>query len=75
VMDLSLVSTENLITEILERVDHGIVSLMRTNCGGDETNVYTRHWTGNSHTCCGLADDVKDRILSEFREGEVIEEE
>jgi len=64
--DLSLVTTANLILELLERFEHGVIVLMRENRNGEGGHLYIRRHKGNSHTCVGLCQDVSDCILQCF---------
>ena len=64
--EIDLVPTERLIAELLSRCNHGIIALMQTQIGGPDTSKHLRSWTGNTHTCLGLAADISRRILEEF---------
>lgn len=68
-MNLELVSTDDLLKELLARCDHGAVTMMLTNRLGNERHIYIREWIGNSHTCAGLCADLNETILRTFREG------
>ncbi len=67
-MSLELVSTDELIAELLNRCDHGAIGLMRVEEHGTESHSYYRKWKGNSHTCIGLLRDVEVTILEALHE-------
>ena len=68
--DVSLIPTDDLITELLNRHDHAVFMGMKIfeqatkEKGGNVVNV--RRWYGNSYTCCGLCDSLKRTILNEY---------
>lgn len=69
-MNMELITTEQLVKELLSRCDHGALILMRCGEAGHKDSTYTRRWNGNTHTCMGLCDDLRDTILQEFRKVE-----
>lgn len=71
--DLELVSTDDLLDEIMKRFDH-VVFIGRKD-GAEEPNVYHRRWAGDYHTCIGLSHDMQDRILSDLIEIEEDEDD
>ena len=78
-MELSLISNEALIEELLNRFDHAIFSgikildSMDNEC--DTTRVEnTQQWTGNPYTCVGMCTGLSNDILEEYKE-EVYEED
>jgi hypothetical protein len=62
--DLRLVQTADLVTELLSRCDHGIISVLLL----DTPDVcrYKRWWKGNSATCMGLAHKAGGDALAEW---------
>ena len=65
--DLELVSTDDLLEELLSRVDHGIFSALQTGTHGGNNHTYIGRWTGNTHTCIGLGADLNRRMLDDIR--------
>lgn len=63
--DLSLVSIDNIITELSNRYEHFIFSGMQTGIGGKDKILTTRKWGGNSATCVGLASMLAGVISSD----------
>ena len=64
--DLELVSTDDLIAELLRRMDHAVFSGLRVtveNEDGTSDNNAVHAWTGCSVTCAGLAGEAQFRIL------------
>jgi hypothetical protein len=65
--DLSMVAIEDLIDEMLSRVDHGVVSLYREMSDQGDFGIL-RRWDGNLMTCvglsCGLATAIDRHIES-----------
>jgi len=74
-VDLELVATDDLIDEVLRRVDHGIVGLLQAGTHGEDTFTCLRRWTGNSHACMGLATDTNYAIMTFLRECEEPDDE
>lgn len=76
--NLELVSTDDLVSEILKRHDHGAFVGMRT-LSGEEGQIgqlqIVRRWKGNSHCCAGLCDDIKQDILGDCKARQVTEED
>lgn len=71
--DLSLVSTDHLMTAVLHRFDHAVVVGLLTTSEKRGEHKYVRRWRGNSHTCAGLCFDVAGVIIADcgvMREGE-----
>lgn len=62
--DLELASTDALVEELLNRFEHGVVSVMR--CPVDDEVQALCWWRGNSHACAGLAQDAAGKVLREF---------
>jgi len=65
--DLSLVPTDDLMSEVLSRFDHAAFIGMACNytSGKDGSlHYYSRRWVGNSHTCVGLLTDLQSVILA-----------
>lgn len=63
---LEFVTTEDLIEEILNRCDHGLITTVQIR-SDDEVMIY-RRWVGNSHTIVGLATDAQAMILAAYHE-------
>jgi hypothetical protein len=64
-MDLSLVTSEVLIAELLSRFDHGVVTLRQSR---RETHDFSEQlvihqWIGDEFMCIGLLENVKLAIL------------
>lgn len=68
-MTLEFFPTEQLLDEIFRRYDFNCFIGMKI-LTDKEDNEYKRKWKGNTHTCCGLCDDLKEKMLQNFREGE-----
>lgn len=64
--DLTLVSTHELVDELLRRVDHGVITTVKILT--EQQMVVTRRWVGNSHTVVGLAADAQRCILDAHHE-------
>jgi hypothetical protein len=63
--DLSFVSLDDLIKEVLKRSDHGVIRLIIVRSEDDHEHVLS--WRGNSHVIMGLCVDVQGAVLDEFR--------
>lgn len=64
--ELELFTTEELITEVLNRMDHGIFAGMIVTASNEDGtgDNYAQHlWKGCSLTCAGLASEIQHRIL------------
>lgn len=66
-MNLELVTSRDLIRELLKRFDHGVVAVMRVGTHGPGSRAYERVWKGNSHTAAGLCADLTAEILHAMR--------
>ena len=64
-VDLSLVSTVDLLTELLARADHGIVALLHDDIADCRL---LRQWKGNHLTSGGLASSISDAIIQDYNE-------
>ncbi len=62
--DLALVSTDDLMDELLNRSDHGVITLMHVQ--SDQQVAIKRKWKGNTHTIVGLAVDLQRCALADF---------
>jgi hypothetical protein len=62
---LELATLEELMTELLNRCDHGCIALLIEQ-DAEEALVY-RKWSGNAHTIMGLAQDASSRVLENYR--------
>jgi hypothetical protein len=60
--DLSFASIDELITELMSRIDAGIV-MLRTDTTQDDTSGDSA-FKGDPFMCMGLADFIKDKILA-----------
>ncbi len=67
-VDLSLVSTDDLMTELLSRADHGVVALYHVLTDNDDYGEcrMLRRWKGNSLVCAGLATAVSVAALQGY---------
>lgn len=66
-IDLSLVSTDDLTAELAGRFDHFAFIGMQTKITAN-THGYYRRWAGNSHTVTGLLFDLQTEVIKAFRE-------
>ena len=65
-MDLSLVSTDELLGEVMKRYDAaGFVGLMK-DVKGEDTSSTHRFWEGDEHTVIGLCADLQYALLTDF---------
>ena len=71
--DLTLVTTEAILNELMSRCDHGIASLMFIRRQDEETGEgdcnITRFWKGNNYTCAGLAQQMSYIVLPKDSRG------
>ena len=67
--DLSLISTDKLIEELLSRHEHAIFIGMKI--PKDNEVILIRRWKGNTHTCMGLSMDLAHCVLSHFSGTEI----
>jgi hypothetical protein len=65
--NLEFIPTDELMEEILKRMDHGVIGLIKIK-DGDNTQQIARRWKGNSHTCCGLCANLSSTILRDLEE-------
>lgn len=63
---LSLVTTQQLLTELCGRFDHVIVCGVKVT--GPEDMQLLRKWRGNGITALGLSKFIEDRILEDIYE-------
>lgn len=63
---LEAATIDELTHELLIRFEHGIFIGMQ-NPDGDDLRIL-RRWTGNSHTCVGLAWDMSHTIAQDCQE-------
>ena len=62
--DLDLVPIEMLREAILKRAVHGVIAVVVRDTDVHGEHFFTmRSWTGNLHTCAGLAADVQAAVL------------
>lgn len=71
--DLEIATTDELLEELLSRVDHGLVVLKRVMT--DELQHDIRRWKGNSHTVAGMALHAQIAVLDELEESYEEEDE
>jgi hypothetical protein len=64
-MDISLVTTQDLLAELLSRFDVGVVSLIQHRREEDDfSEQYVVHqWVGHELVCLGLVEQIKLHIL------------
>ena len=65
--DLELVSTDDLLDELIARMGHCVFAGLQAGTHGGDNHTYWGRWDGNSHTCVGLAMDLNQSILDELR--------
>lgn len=69
--DLSFVDTDELIEEVLSRLDHGAVVGLKVLTGDDDgkgRHGVIRQWKGNTHTVVGLLGDLQVAALDCYYE-------
>ena len=66
--ELSLISTDDLIAELLNRHDHAIFMGLKNPRQDEVTTV--RRWKGNSITCSGLCNSLSRSALNDFTDRE-----
>ncbi len=71
-MSLEFITTDDLMLELLNRCDHGVISLSFNRVENDEESIshIERQWIGNSHVCFGLLTHIQDDIMKELSERE-----
>lgn len=73
-MDLSLVPTDDLLKEFINRFDHAVfmgIRLANDVTSKEECGIYScREWVGNSYTCVGLCASLSRNILNRYDEKE-----
>lgn len=63
-VDLSLISTPELVNELLSRFDHVIIAGMNVfSYQGNVPMMVSTWYNGNSHTCAGLALEASSTVL------------
>lgn len=67
-MDLSLIPTEALLTELLRRVDHGAFVWMKVGEDGPGVTTVARRSVGNSHTVVGLLLDAAWTVVKDVHD-------
>lgn len=68
-LDLELVPTDDLVQELANRTDHGLICLFREGELGPEHHSVIRHWWGIHHLAIGLAQEMKYIILEDLQDG------
>jgi 5'-deoxynucleotidase YfbR-like HD superfamily hydrolase len=63
--DLSDISTEDLITELLDRHHHA--GFIGGNYDEHEANIIRRRWKGNPHMVAGLLHDLQEAVIADHR--------
>lgn len=58
--DLALISTKDLIDEIVKRHDGMVIAGIKFNT--QTSYVLTKHWSGNHFVCLGVIEDMKHQI-------------
>ncbi len=70
--DLSLVPTDDLVEELLGRVDHGVIALLKVRQQGEtaaeQEYAVLRQWRGTAFTCAGLGYGVAREAMNAFDE-------
>lgn len=61
--DLSLISTDDLFEELVNRFDHLVISGIKYTKSDGEYMVM-RKWSGNRHTCLGLLTVLSQKIAN-----------
>lgn len=61
-MELSLVPTDDLLNEIMQRHEHAIFAGMQILGGEDRRYLTRRKWVGNGATCQGLCAELGWKI-------------
>jgi len=72
-MDLTTISTEDLMDELLSRVDNGAIMLQRLLKDGETLN--TRRWKGTVHSLSGMATDFQLTIFLKAYQNKVQNDE
>ena len=74
--DIKLITTDDLIKELLNRFDHAVFAGCRVKelgkgVDGTKGDIQTlRRWFGNSYTCAGLSSSLQRTILKDFSDRE-----
>lgn len=67
-IDLDLVSTDDLVQELRDRTDVGLVALGYKNVKGHEQLRGKYSWWGGQHEALGIAHDIAFRIVGTIKE-------
>jgi len=74
-VDFALESTTDIIDELFSRFDHGVFTAVRVGFPKSAQFSTTSRWSGNGHTCMGLATDacmiIQQQIRSKATPGEL----
>lgn len=66
-IDFALESTPDIIDELFSRFDHGVFTAVRIGFPKSAQFSTTSRWSGNGHTCMGLAMDTTAVIQRQLR--------
>ncbi len=66
-LDFALESTPDIIDELFSRFDHGVFTAIRVGFPKSAQFSTTSRWSGNGHTCMGLAMDTTVVIQRQLR--------
>jgi len=70
-VELELISTDDLITEMSNRFEHFVIAGLQTGYAGKDNIATKRSWKGNLATCAGLASQLQHAINEDqFKTGE-----
>lgn len=72
--ELSFVSTDDLLKELLIRFDHAVF-MGRKDRNGNKDMLFYRKFMGDAHLCMGMSHDLIDYISSSIEEDEDLESE
>lgn len=67
--ELELVSTDDLIEELLNRHDHGVICLRKDDAKPD-LNMIIRRWVGDFHIIIGLMFDASQYVTEDMRKSD-----
>lgn len=74
--NICLVSTDDLLKELLHRFDHAVFAGVQVKGTEEVGPIDTiRRWYGNSYTCAGLCASLSTSILKDFSDRETEVEE
>ena len=69
--DITLISTRDLVEELLDRFDHAVFAGIKVVSTKEVSPIQTfRRWVGNSYTCSGICAGLNQTILKDFSDRE-----